>query len=98
MGRAASAADLLIVTSDNPRSEDPEKIIDEIVTGIPAGSVYEICSDRKAAIRRAFELAEKGDVVLVAGKGHENYQEINGVKHAFSDLQVISDWCEGYYE
>ena len=98
MGRAASAADLLIVTSDNPRSEDPEKIIDEIVTGIPAGSVYEICPDRKAAIRRAFELAEKGDVVLVAGKGHENYQEINGVKHAFSDLQVISDCFEGIHE
>ena len=96
MGRAAAeAADHLIVTSDNPRSENPEEIIRDIVSGIPAGSCFEIQPDRKAAIFRAFQLAGPGDIVLVAGKGHENYQEINGVKHPFSDTEVITDCFKG---
>ena len=89
MGLAASAADHLIVTSDNPRSEEPEKIIGDIVAGIPAGAVFETVPDRRAAIRRACALAGPEDVVLIAGKGHENYQEIKGVKFPFSDEEEL---------
>jgi len=96
MGRAASAADLLIVTTDNPRNEDPADIIREIVSGIPAGTKYEIVPDRRAAIRRAFELAGPGDCVLVAGKGHEDYQEIAGVKHHFSDREILTELLKEY--
>ena len=91
MGCAAAAADLLIVTTDNPRSEDPERIVGEIVSGIPAATSYEIVLDRRAAIRRAFELAGPGDCVLIAGKGHEDYQEIAGVRHHFSDREVVAE-------
>ena len=91
MGRAASAADVPIVTTDNPRNEDPAEIIREIVAGIPAGTKYEIVPDRREAIRRAFELAGPGDCVLVAGKGHEDYQEIAGVKHHFSDREILTE-------
>ena len=89
MGKAAAAADLLIVTSDNPRDEEPEAIIREVVSGIPAGTAYETVCDRREAIRRAAEIAAAGDCVLVAGKGHEDYQEIRGVKHHFSDQEEI---------
>ena len=96
MGKAAATgADHLIVTSDNPRTEDPEEIIRDIVAGIPPESSFEIRTDRKTAIRRAFELAGPGDIVLIAGKGHENYQEINGVKYPFSDTEVITDCFKG---
>jgi UDP-N-acetylmuramoyl-L-alanyl-D-glutamate--2,6-diaminopimelate ligase len=95
MGKAASAADHLIVTSDNPRSEDPEEIVKEIAAGIPAGTDFECLTDRKEAIKRAFHLAGPGDIVLVSGKGHENYQEINGVKYPFSDTEVISACFRG---
>ena len=96
MGRAAAAADLLIVTTDNPRSEDPAEIIREIVSGIPAGTKYEIVADRREAIRRAFELADSGDCVLIAGKGHEDYQEIAGVKHHFSDREILTELLAEY--
>ena len=89
MGRAAAAADVLIVTSDNPRDEEPEAIIREVVAGIPAGTAFETVCDRREAIRRAGETASAGDCVLVAGKGHEDYQEIAGVKHRFSDREEI---------
>ena len=96
MGRAAAAgADLLIVTNDNPRSEAPEDIVREIVAGIPAGTPYEIVLDRRAAIVRAFELAGDGDCVLIAGKGHEDYQEIAGVRHHFSDREVVTELLAG---
>ena len=92
MGAAAAAgADLLIVTSDNPRSEVPEAIIDDICAGIPAGTRFERVPDRAAAIARAAELAQPGDTVLVAGKGHENYQEIGGERFHFSDREVIEN-------
>ena len=94
MGKAASAADVLIVTSDNPRSEAPEAIIAEVVSGIPSGSVFEVVPDRRAAISRAFALAGPGDCVLVSGKGHEDYQEIAGVKHHFSDREEIEKLLE----
>ena len=89
MGKAAAVADVLIVTSDNPRDEEPEAIIREVVAGIPAGTVFETVCDRREAIRRAGEIASAGDCVLVAGKGHEDYQEIRGVRHHFSDQEEI---------
>jgi UDP-N-acetylmuramoyl-L-alanyl-D-glutamate--2,6-diaminopimelate ligase len=89
MGRIADElADVAIVTSDNPRSEDPRAIIDEVVAGAP-GLVVE--PDRRAAIARAIEGAREGDVVLIAGKGHEQGQEIAGVKHPFDDREVARD-------
>jgi UDP-N-acetylmuramoyl-L-alanyl-D-glutamate--2,6-diaminopimelate ligase len=89
MGRIAfELADIAIVTSDNPRSEDPRAIIDEIVAGAPG---LEVEPDRRAAIARAIERAREGDVVLIAGKGHEQGQEIAGVKHPFDDREVARD-------
>jgi len=89
MGRIAQElADVAIVTSDNPRSEDPHSIIKEIVAGAPG---LEVEPDRRAAIARAIERAREGDVVLIAGKGHEQGQEIAGVKHPFDDREVARD-------
>lgn len=86
---AAVKSDHVILTSDNPRMEDPEKIIDEIEEGVKGKNNYVRISDRRQAIRTAVMLAKENDVVLVAGKGHENYQEINGVKHPFSDKEEL---------
>jgi len=87
---AARLADVAIVTSDNPRSEPPEAIIDEIFAGIPAGAFHvKREPDRRAAIARAVELAEPGDVVVIAGKGHEQGQELaGGRKEPFDDVEV----------
>jgi UDP-N-acetylmuramoyl-L-alanyl-D-glutamate--2,6-diaminopimelate ligase len=89
MGRIAAAlADTAIVTSDNPRSEDPMVIIDEIMAGVrgPMSEVrIEVEPDRRKAIVRAVGIAQPGDVIVIAGKGHEPYQEINGIKHPFDD-------------
>jgi len=88
MGRVAERfSDHCIVTSDNPRSEDPRHIIAEVVSGMSANN-HEIIVDRAAAIERAIAMARQSDTVLVAGKGHEDYQEIDGVKHPFSDVTV----------
>ena len=76
-----------IVTSDNPRTENPREIIAEIISGMKANN-HEIMVDRAAAIQAAIGLARQSDTVLIAGKGHEDYQEINGVRHPFSDVQV----------
>jgi UDP-N-acetylmuramoyl-L-alanyl-D-glutamate--2,6-diaminopimelate ligase len=87
MGRiAAERADIAIVTSDNPRSEEPLAIIEDVLQG--AGSGVEIDPDRRSAIERAIELAEAGDVVVIAGKGHEQGQEVAGVVHPFDDREV----------
>jgi len=87
MGSIASKlADSVIVTSDNPRSEDTNAIIDAVVSGMRAGYLVEI--DRAKAIKQAVQSAKLGDIVLVAGKGHENYQEIAGIKHPFDDALV----------
>jgi UDP-N-acetylmuramoyl-L-alanyl-D-glutamate--2,6-diaminopimelate ligase len=91
MGRVASKlSDIVIVTSDNPRSEDPNKIIDEIEKGIEIGreNYYRII-DRKEAIRKGIEIAREGDFVLIAGKGHEDYQIIGNRKLKFSDKEVL---------
>jgi UDP-N-acetylmuramoyl-L-alanyl-D-glutamate--2,6-diaminopimelate ligase len=89
MGRvAAQHADRVFVTSDNPRTEDPDAIIRDIVEGIPAGTDYRVVADRASAIRLALVEARSGDTVVLAGKGHETYQEIQGVKHPFDDREV----------
>jgi UDP-N-acetylmuramoyl-L-alanyl-D-glutamate--2,6-diaminopimelate ligase len=90
MGRiAADLADLAIVTSDNPRSEDPTAIIEEVVAGAP--DRLEVEPDRGAAIARAVEAAEPGDVVVIAGKGHEQGQEIGGRVLPFDDREVARE-------
>ena len=91
---AARLADIALITSDNPRSEAPEAIIDEIVAGIPAAphAAVERDADRRASIFRAISLAEAGDVVVIAGKGHEQGQEFqNGRKEPFDDSEVARD-------
>ncbi len=89
MGSIASQlADFIILTSDNPRSEDPLKIVEDISSGI-SGNSYLVELDREKAIRIAYSMAKEGDTVLVAGKGHEEYQEIKGKKYHFSDREVI---------
>ena len=84
-----------IITSDNPRSEDPHVIIADIVAGA-AGKPLKIVEDRTAAITSAIEHANKDDIILIAGKGHEEYQEINGVKMPFSDIKIASATLENY--
>lgn len=93
MGEAATAlADFTVITSDNPRSEDPDAILDEVEPGaVQGGGKYERITDRRAAIRRAFEVADDGDVIVIAGKGHETGQEINGVVHPFDDRVVAAE-------
>ncbi len=89
MGKIASdIADVVIVTSDNPRKEDPEAIIQDILKGIPDGVKPEIFIDRKEAITRAITMAEKGDVVVIAGKGHEDYQIFADRTIHFDDREV----------
>ncbi|WP_164112782.1 MULTISPECIES: UDP-N-acetylmuramoyl-L-alanyl-D-glutamate--2,6-diaminopimelate ligase [Sphingobacterium] len=90
---ALKYSDKLIITSDNPRTEDPLAIIKEMEAGIPADkkkNTFSI-SDRREAIRAACHLASPGDIVLIAGKGHEKYQEINGVRHYFDDREELEN-------
>jgi len=92
MGRAAAdGADRIYLTSDNPRSEDPLAIMREVAAGIPAAVPLVSEPDRGEAIRRAVREAQAGDVVLVAGKGHEDYQEINGVRRHYSDREFLRE-------
>ena len=106
MGRIASEiADEVIVTSDNPRDEEPEAILDEIERGIAGGSAnshYRRVSDRSDAIKLGVSMLKPGDILLVAGKGHERYQEIAGKKYFFSDQEQIKKYmqqhCSGYPE
>jgi UDP-N-acetylmuramoyl-L-alanyl-D-glutamate--2,6-diaminopimelate ligase len=90
MGHAvAENADEAIVTSDNPRSEDPHAIVRDILRGMPLDFPHVAIIDRKEAIRKALLLARPGDCVVVAGKGHEDYQEIKGVRHHFDDREEV---------
>lgn len=92
MGRACAAlADQLVITSDNPRSEDPRAIIGDILAGVPEGTAMVVEADRRAAIRQALAMARSGDVVLVAGKGHEPFQELAGRTVPFDDRQVVQE-------
>lgn len=90
---AVRQSDKVIITSDNPRFEEPQDIINDMLAGLTAQQMKKVVSiaDRREAIRTACMLATKGDVILVAGKGHEDYQEIKGVKHHFDDREVIRD-------
>ena len=90
---AAKASSRVILTSDNPRNEDPQDIINDMLAGLSDEQKKKTITivDRKEAIRTACAFAQKGDVVVVAGKGHENYQEIHGVKHHFDDKEVINE-------
>ena len=88
-------ADYAIITSDNPRSENPNKIIEDIVKGIDAGkNNYEIIENRPQAIRHAMDIAGKNDIIILAGKGHETYQEICGVKHHLDEREVVAAYLE----
>ena len=89
MGAVAQRhADHIVVTSDNPRDEKPDAIIEQIVSGLDKSREFHTEADRAAAIAWTLAAAEPADVVLLAGKGHESYQEILGVKYPFSDLTV----------
>ncbi len=90
---AVKQSDTVILTSDNPRNEEPQAIIEDMLAGLDTTQRKKVLTitDRKEAIRTATMMAKKGDVILVAGKGHENYQEINGVKHHFDDHEVIRE-------
>ena len=88
---AVKIADRVIITSDNPRSEDPNSIIDDILSGINDMEKVEVEPNRRKAIEQALEKSADGDIILVAGKGHENYQEIDGIKYPFDDRQVIKE-------
>ncbi len=92
-GIACKGSNRVIITSDNPRTEDPQSIINEMMAGV--GKEYArqvlVIADRREAIRTAYALANPGDVILIAGKGHEKYQEIKGVRYPFDDKQILAD-------
>jgi UDP-N-acetylmuramoyl-L-alanyl-D-glutamate--2,6-diaminopimelate ligase len=101
MGKVASElADRVVVTSDNPRSEDPQAIIDQVLGGIDAAfrDRCDVCVDRRQAIETAIDEARGGDIVLIAGKGHETYQEIAGRRIDFSDVRTASEILKGRQE
>ena len=93
---AAKQSDRVIITSDNPRFEEPQDIINDMLEGLNAQQKKKTISivDRKEAIRTATMMANKGDVILIAGKGHEDYQEIKGVKHHFDDREIVREIFE----
>ena len=90
---AVKLSDRVIITSDNPRFEEPQDIINDMLAGLDNKQMKKVVSivDRKEAIRTASMMAEKGDVILIAGKGHEDYQEIKGVKHHFDDREIVRE-------
>ncbi len=90
---AVKQSDRVIITSDNPRFEEPQDIINDMLAGLDQKQMKKVVSivDRKEAIRTACMMAQKGDVILIAGKGHEDYQEIKGVKHHFDDREVVRE-------
>jgi UDP-N-acetylmuramoyl-L-alanyl-D-glutamate--2,6-diaminopimelate ligase len=90
---AVKQSDRVIITSDNPRFEEPQDIINDMLAGLTSQQMKKVVSivDRKEAIRTASMMAQKGDVILIAGKGHEDYQEIKGVKHHFDDREIVRE-------
>lgn len=95
-GIATELSDKAILTSDNPRNENPETIINEMELGIAPQNFKKLLSipDRKQAIKTACQLAQANDIILIAGKGHETYQEINGVRHHFDDMETVKEILE----
>ena len=95
---ACELSDKVILTSDNPRSENPDAIIKDMQAGVPPQYYRKslAIADRKEAIRTAVALAQPGDIILLAGKGHEKYQEINGVKYPFDDKEILSETFQSY--
>lgn len=99
MGKiGATYSDVAIFTADNPRSENPDKIIEEMQTDLSVDTREKVLAipDRREAIEKSLALAKKGDIILCAGKGHETYQEIKGIKHAFNDLEEYQALVESY--
>lgn len=90
---AVKQSDKVIITSDNPRFEEPQDIINDMLAGLNAQQMKKVITivDRREAIRTACMMAQKGDVILIAGKGHENYQDVKGVKHHFDDHEVVKE-------
>jgi UDP-N-acetylmuramoyl-L-alanyl-D-glutamate--2,6-diaminopimelate ligase len=90
---AAKQSNRVIITSDNPRDEEPQDIINDMLAGLTQDEMKKTISivDRKEAIRTACLMAQKGDVILIAGKGHEDYQIIKGVKYHFDDHEVVRE-------
>jgi UDP-N-acetylmuramoyl-L-alanyl-D-glutamate--2,6-diaminopimelate ligase len=88
---AILGSDKVILTSDNPRTEDPAQIIRDMEAGVEPRWKNKVVSieNRREAIKTAVLLAQSGDIILIAGKGHENYQEVNGVKHHFDDVEEV---------
>ena len=95
-GIASELSDKAILTSDNPRNEDPETIISEMEQGVAPQNYKKMLTitDRKQAIKTACQLAQPNDIILIAGKGHETYQEINGVRHDFDDMKIVKELLE----
>jgi UDP-N-acetylmuramoyl-L-alanyl-D-glutamate--2,6-diaminopimelate ligase len=98
MGKiAAQLADIAVVTSDNPRTEEPQRILDDVVAGIPRNTTYEIIGDRATAIATAIANAQPGDGILIAGKGHEDYQILGTEKIHFDDREQARKALERRY-
>jgi UDP-N-acetylmuramoyl-L-alanyl-D-glutamate--2,6-diaminopimelate ligase len=93
---ASTLSDKLIITSDNPRTENPETIIAEMEQGVAPQNFKKTVSisDRKQAIKAACQLAQANDIILIAGKGHETYQEINGVRQNFDDMKIVKEMLD----
>ena len=93
---ASTLSDKIIITSDNPRTENPETIIEEMERGVASQNYKKTVSiiDRKQAIKTACQLAQANDIILIAGKGHETYQEINGVRHDFDDMKIVKEMLD----
>ena len=89
-------SDRVIITSDNPRCEEPQDIVNDMLAGLTPKDMKKVLTiiDRREAIRTACLMAKQDDVILVAGKGHENYQDVKGVKHHFDDKEIIKDIFE----
>ena len=88
-------ADFTFITSDNPRTEEPEKIVEQIEDGMKkTKGKYKVVVDRTEAIKQAIQMANKRDIIVLAGKGHEPYQEINGVKHPFDERIIVNEIIE----
>ena len=97
---ALKQSDIIIITSDNPRFEEPQDIVNDMLAGLEDDAMKALIAqenkkvisivDRREAIKTACLLAQKGDVILIAGKGHENYQDVKGVKHHFDDKEEVA--------